>query len=236
MSVYAGPEIVSTGQFLYLDAGNSRSYPGSGTTWTDLIGNKTASMVSTTYSSINGGVINHNGTNAYSTIANTAYTLGSSFSIEIWAYWNSATPPASNPWTGCLYTNSALNDWNIGAGNNNGLLISFNSNRYISNTGAETGSSWTNPTVQAWHQYVFTFNSGTGIVYVDNQQVNSASNYRTSFGVTLDSYGIGKSDTSGPARGFWNGYISNFKLYIGKTLTAAEIRQNYNALRGRFGV
>ena len=39
MGVFAGPEIVEDGLVLALDAGNTKSYPGSGTTWTDLSGN-----------------------------------------------------------------------------------------------------------------------------------------------------------------------------------------------------
>jgi hypothetical protein len=39
MGVYAGPDVVENGLVLALDAGNSKSYPGSGTTWTDLSGN-----------------------------------------------------------------------------------------------------------------------------------------------------------------------------------------------------
>ena len=39
MSAYGGPEINDSGLVLALDAGNTKSYPGSGTTWTDLSGN-----------------------------------------------------------------------------------------------------------------------------------------------------------------------------------------------------
>lgn len=235
--------VVQANNFLSFDAGCSSSYSGSGSTWTDLIGGKTATMLNTTFSSINGGVINHNGTSAYSTIANTAYTLGSSFSIELWSYWNSPTPPAQNPFVGCMYTNSAnppSGDWNSGAGNNIGLLIGFASLRYRSTpSNLETAVTWTNPTTQAWHHYVFTLNSGTGIVYLDTVQVHTASNYQTTFPTTLATYGIGKSDNNGSPsspRGFWNGYISNFRIYTGKTLTQIEVTQNYNALRTRFGV
>ena len=261
MSVYAGPAdwwtdgtnagrthiatkgVVQASTFLSFDAGCSSSYPGSGTTWTDLIGSNTATLLNTTYSSLNGGVINYNGTSAYSTIPRTAYTLGSNFSIELWSYWNSATAPASNPFVGCMYTNAAnppSGDWNSGAGNNTGLLIGFGSLRYRSTPSfLETSVTWANPTVQAWHHYVFTLNSGTGTVYVDTVQVHTAANYLTTFPATLATYGIGKSDNNGSPsspRGFWNGYISNFRIYIGKTLTQAEVAQNYNALRGRFGL
>ena len=35
---------------------------------------------------------------------------------------------------------------------------------------------------------------------------------------------------------YWNGKISSVKIYKGKGLTAEEVEQNYNALKGRFGL
>jgi hypothetical protein len=61
MGVYSGPEIASDGLVLSLDAGNRKSYPGSGTTWTDLSGNgKNFTLFNSSYysySSVNGGSI-----------------------------------------------------------------------------------------------------------------------------------------------------------------------------------
>ena len=45
MGAYGGPDIVTDGLVLALDAGSERSYPGSGTTWIDLSGNGNAVMV-----------------------------------------------------------------------------------------------------------------------------------------------------------------------------------------------
>ena len=49
MGFYRGPQIVTSGLVLHLDAGNPKSYPGTGSTWYDRSGN------------LNGGVVN-NGT------------------------------------------------------------------------------------------------------------------------------------------------------------------------------
>ncbi len=40
MAFHHSPRIVTDGLVLYLDAANSKSYPGSGTNWYDLSGNK----------------------------------------------------------------------------------------------------------------------------------------------------------------------------------------------------
>lgn len=52
MTVAAGPNIVKNGLVLCLDAANTRSYPGSGTTWTDIsgIGNN-ATLANAVYNS-----------------------------------------------------------------------------------------------------------------------------------------------------------------------------------------
>ena len=57
MSYGYGKSIVTDGLVFYVDAANSNSYPGSGTTWTDLIGSNNATLDNgPTYSSSNGAV------------------------------------------------------------------------------------------------------------------------------------------------------------------------------------
>jgi hypothetical protein len=66
MSTAASP-LITTGLMLYLDAGNALSYPGSGTTWTDLSGNGRDGTLTNgpTYSATNGGSIVFDGSNDY---------------------------------------------------------------------------------------------------------------------------------------------------------------------------
>ena len=63
----ASPSVITTGLQLYLDAGNASSYPGSGTTWTDLSGNSRDGTLTNgpTYSGTNGGSIVFDGSNDY---------------------------------------------------------------------------------------------------------------------------------------------------------------------------
>jgi len=65
--MYTGPNIVTSGLVLQLDAANTKSYPGSGTTWTDLSGNGNNGTLtnSPTFSSANGGIFTFNGTNQF---------------------------------------------------------------------------------------------------------------------------------------------------------------------------
>ena len=61
--------IVSSGLLMHLDAGNSSSYSGSGTTWSDLSGNGNhATLINgPTYSSADGGALDFDGSNDYAT-------------------------------------------------------------------------------------------------------------------------------------------------------------------------
>jgi hypothetical protein len=85
MALAHSPSIVTSGLVLCLDAANPKSYPGSGTTWTDLSGNgNNGTLVNgPTYSSVNGGSIVFDGSNDY---ISTAYSIGtvSQQSISCW--------------------------------------------------------------------------------------------------------------------------------------------------------
>ena len=72
MGAYAGPDVVEDGLVLCLDAGNTKSYSGSGTTWTDLSGNGNNGTLTNgpTYSSDNGGSIVFDGTNDIVSLGN----------------------------------------------------------------------------------------------------------------------------------------------------------------------
>jgi hypothetical protein len=65
MSSSSGPDIITNGLVLSLDAANRFSYPGSGTTWTDRSGNgNNGTLVSSpTFSGGNGGSLGFNGSN-----------------------------------------------------------------------------------------------------------------------------------------------------------------------------
>ena len=61
-----GPRIVTDGLVLCLDAGNSKSYPGSGTAWNDLSRNgNNGTLNGPTFNSADRGSIVFDGTNDY---------------------------------------------------------------------------------------------------------------------------------------------------------------------------
>ena len=82
-----GPRIVTDGLVLCLDAGNSKSYPGSGTAWNDLSRNgNNGTLNGPTFNSADRGSIVFDGTNDYVSTNYTqpAYTTASSFTWNTW--------------------------------------------------------------------------------------------------------------------------------------------------------
>jgi len=87
-----GPKIVTSGLVLALDAGNTKSYPGSGTVWTDLSGNGNTGTLTNgpTFNSSNGGSIVFDGVDdfvniPYNTYWNTnVFGTATNFTLECW--------------------------------------------------------------------------------------------------------------------------------------------------------
>ena len=70
MGLAHSPKIVTNGLVLCLDAGNTKSYPGSGTAWTDLSGRGNNGTLTNgpTYSSTNGGSVVFDAVDDYVTV------------------------------------------------------------------------------------------------------------------------------------------------------------------------
>ncbi len=91
MSLSRGPKTITNGLVLYLDAANKKSYPGSGTTWTDLSGNVYNGTLTNgpTFSAANMGSIVFDGTNDNIQLGNASTFLPTSaISLNCWAKTN----------------------------------------------------------------------------------------------------------------------------------------------------
>ena len=89
MGAAAGPNIVEDGLVLALDAGNTQSYPGSGTTWSDLTSNSHDLTLTNgpTYSSTDGGIFDFDGTDDYATTSGSStvsINASQDFSFDAW--------------------------------------------------------------------------------------------------------------------------------------------------------
>ena len=101
MGAFSGPETLDDGIVLGLDAANTRSYVGSGTTWTDLIGSNNGTLTNGPVFTQEpkqepfggAGAVEFDGTGDYLSLASSSdWDLGSGdFTIEFWAYFDDAT-------------------------------------------------------------------------------------------------------------------------------------------------
>jgi hypothetical protein len=234
MSYNNGPRIVTNGLVLHLDAGNSRSYPVSGTSWVDLSRNGNTGILTNgpTYSSANGGVLSFDGTNDYVTLGTPALLnqVQVPLSICVWARANS------------LGTYNTL--WGVYKGITSHQLYSLfrvdsgTLKYYGSNSSGGFQSQGTlTISTNVWYFYSVivsgSISSPTVTMYLNNSsQSFSYSAFSSTPDATVD-FRVG-SNQSAPSE-CWNGNIAQVCWY-NRALSAAEVRQNYHATKGRFGL
>ena len=213
---------VTTGLQMYLDAGNPASYPGSGTTWTSLVNGYTGSMgTGTGYSSSNGGVITFNGTgSSYVNMYGSASALVSAtnnITVEAWYQCNNNLP-------GIVRT---------GLGNRGfvfGYYTSTGTSWKVTKYGVIDLNAGAIPQNTAWHQVVLTYSSTTGTrVYIDGA-LSSPTSANTSNMIAGNEFSIGRSENV-----VLNGSMGIFRWY-NTVLSAADVSQNFNADRSRYGI
>jgi hypothetical protein len=213
MAVEYNPRIVTDGLVLCLDAANPKSYPGSGTTWFDLSGrNNNGTLVNgVSFSSVNNGVFVLDGSNDYIDVPiNLSSVNHTIFGAARYVTIGGRTFSGKN------------NNWLMGHWNNS--TRNYFAGGWVSNIGA--GESDTN-----WRIYAATGNLSSDLwgFYV-NGILNFTPNSNGSAGP--NGFAIGTWLGNGE---FSNSHISHLIAY-NRVLTNNEIQQNFNALRGRFGI
>jgi hypothetical protein len=234
----AGPDVSESGLVLALDAGNSKSYPGSGTTWTDLSGQNNHFTLYNSPSFAN-GYLNFDGTNQYARSSSTLdLSSFNSVTVEIGMRVNTTVSPS-----GMAFEHSS--DWNtqsMGFGlvpNSTGSLT-YTSNSHHTNQVSGSGPFNydgvlnTDITIHTniWSKVV----DSTG----RNAYINSVQRNVLSGSNTTSSYSSFRNDflyvsSRGGTSTFANHRVYFIRVY-GRKLTAQEVQQNYNATRGRYGI
>jgi hypothetical protein len=209
---------------LHLDAGNPASYSGTGTTWNDLSGNgSNVTLVSTSYSSSNGGSIAFNGTSSY---ANFNANIGSTnaVTVEMWVKTNTL---GDAMYFGFNIYDAFINSGSIGFNTANSDQYGIPSSKvdYLGIQGA-------------WKHLVFVMYSGSKTnnkIYVngDRQALEQV------FGA-FSNANAGFNNGAGRISSWLNGLswlvnmnLASFKIY-NRELTAQEITNNFNATSTRF--
>lgn len=228
MALSHSPSIVTNGLVLCLDAGNPRSYPGSGTSWKDGSGSNTTGVLTNnpTYNSSNLGSIVLDGVDDYVSLG--SFFNYQNFTISVWV-----NPGSTQVQYADIFDNSHT-------GTRNFVLQQDSTNTNVYGFGVHdaagsiSGVGGISLTANIWTNITMTFTpSDRAIVYVNGVFLNQG-NLANNRNILYDSQSldIGRWNLGGRN---WNGKIASFVAY-NRVLTAAEILQNYNALRGRYGI
>ena len=235
-TIGGGVNIVTDGLVLYLDAANTKSYVSGSTTWNDLSrsGNNGTLVNGPTFNSGNGGSIVFDGSNDYisTTIPTVRSLTGTRSSISIWfravntttrgvliADWDSAGASLT-----CRLEISGflLSSRTIGGNINSpgGAVTPIQSTTLLLNN--------------TWYNVVIQYDGTNSTLYLNgNLEASLVTTERGSNPTGNNSVSIGRG---GAFNGLYlNGNIAQTLIY-NRALTAAEVLQNYNATKGRFGL
>jgi len=219
--------VVSNGLVLNLDGGDLSSYSGSGTSWLDLSDNINHTTLANgpTYNSANSGSIVFDGTNDYVNFY--APGLTGTATVEMWAKIGAAY--SGKMFMGWLAYDVFTAGGNIGFNTGNSDLYGINSS-----TVASLG------VVNNWAHYIFEMRSD--VSYSNNKiYINSIAQTLSQLLSTENSgtrvFNSGNGRISGWRQ---NGYympmeVSVFRVY-NRQLSQAEVTQNFNAVKGRYGL
>jgi hypothetical protein len=218
------PGIVTTNLSMFLDAGNSSSYPGSGTDWTDLSGNSRNGTLTggPTYTSADGGSIVFDGTNDFVQCSGSITATAATF--VTWIRRNGT----QSDYDGIIYSRGATATGIQFFGTTNRIAYTWNNavNTYTWNSGL------TLPDL-TWCMIAVSVTSSSATAYLcQSSGITSATNTVSHTSTTLNDIKIGQDDLGGR---FFTGNIATAMIYD-RALSAAEITQNFNALRGRYGL
>ena len=222
------PSIITTGALLYVDAGQTSSYPGTGTTWTDLSSNtNNATLVGsppfTSAGTASYFTFNGLGSNYASTTAskfNTTYTGKTVFFV---ARMTAVLAGAFR----CLFgTNSGTRNFNT-------YIYSPSSGVYQIHYSAGGSGGFSNNlslTTNQWFTGAVTHTTGGLVSYYFNGQAAG-----TNTGITFAQYAANGGEYIALGDNYWYGDLPVVAVY-GRALTAEEMLQNHNAVKTRYGI
>ena len=226
------PRIITDELVLCLDAANKQSYPGSGTTWTNLAGSNNGTLTNDpTFNSANGGSIAFDGTNDHVRVgAVTSQTTGN-ITYNSWfktntlastqtLFWDDDSAPGGDAWIQ-ITTLGAIQTQR----DSDGFRNLFTTSSTIK--------------INTWYNLCFVASTVSprkslylNGVLVASDNIAIGTRFNRSY-LTLGASFDGSSFAGGGR--YLNGNISTFAVYT-RALTPAEILQNYNATKGRYNL
>ena len=250
-----GGAVTTNGLILNLDATNPSSYPGTGTTWNNLVtGNEVTNFTiqsAGTYSPDNGGVIRFGNTNSGAgASSSTGFSNLSSYTVEVWvkpAGTMGDYDPSVEGNTNYTPSFFAEKVHNSGAGNRVNMVLAYNARGLTSGTAnnsyryeaAINNGSWKKHQIATnyssdlnnWVQIISSYNGSTLTIYRNGVSLGSSAT-------------LGITSLRTPSIGYWiahrwdmnDGVYGDYSkvMMYDRALSAAEVSSNYSAFNARF--
>ena len=242
---FHGRGIVRDGLVLDIDAGISTSYSGIGTSWTDLgpFSNNGTLINGPTYSSANGGSIVFDGTNDTVRIPVSNSLKATNYTVDIWVRSNVTSGDQ-------MFFSSHYESFGTPSGIRIGITTAieitggaraYYFTTYMNGTRESISGGIFNPSdyTNIWINIVATMDGASKRRYFNGTSVGGAQDVSGQVHSQLNDFYLGNDAdqiaNNNYTNSVLNGNIASFRFY-NRALTASEVQQNYNALRGRFGL
>jgi hypothetical protein len=212
----SAPPIVIDNLVVNLDAGNTDSYPGTGTTWTNLVDSTEYTISNGTFDSGDGGSIVFSGVGTFVDIG-TPLSNGTNFTKEAWV--NAAVVTGSRN----ILSSASNVFWNNGSTLSGGVGGSFS---LVTST---------NFPATVWRHVVLTFDdaNNTMRLYINGVQVSENTGVTQSYVSEIER--IGAHFFGGNPVSFWDGKIAEVRVYS-EALAAEDVLANYDNTKTRYGL
>lgn len=234
----ASAGLITEDLVLHLDAGDSTSYPGTGSLWTDIINGYNATLNGAVYSSDGGGSIYFDGSNDYAEISHNVdlNPVGGAFTINMWVRYEGPTLSSSSVFGAVYqkgaYTTGSEYDFLFRGGSLNGFYHRYR----LSSGGVEdlkpTSSEVTTIDDGGFHLFTIVIDPSESIdgkCYIDGVLVGQLTTMTKSI-TTTDPLYLGRYVTI-----YGEFKMAEFMIYKGKGLTQSEVTQNFDAVKSRYG-
>ena len=243
MGIAGGPDIVTSGLVLELDAADKNSYPGSGTTWYDISGNGNNGTLTNGPTFTSPGYFSFDGADDF---VDTNLNLNQTMTINVWYRRQKVSTAGNNFFIhASAYNYPASNTWfelNISDPyyGNGGTIETW---AYSLNNGSRQDfliSPYPASILGQWRNMCIVFNNSTGTGYLDAANYGSSTPAFTAWDTATTrvpfEFARGRGyEFNGGAYTYCQCDMSIIQVY-NRALTAGEVLQNYNAMKTRFGL
>ena len=216
------------GALLYVDAGNTASYSGTGTTWTGLSSNASNATL------VNSPPWTSSGTASYFSFSGTGFQYASTTASKFNVTYTGKTVLVAARMTGFTAgTYRGLFGTNSGTRNFNTYIYSPSTGVYQIHYSAGSGGGLSNNlplTTNQWFVAAVTQTTGGLVSYYFNGQPAG-----TNIGQTFIQYAANNGEYVALCDNYWYGDIGVCAVY-GRALSSDEITQNFTAVRSKYGI